>query len=50
MLDYSNNELTAIEIHNDRLANLQRQLFEYVWKDAKPMQVIGQRGEMKVAE
>ncbi len=48
MIDYKDNELYAIEIHNQYLATLQTQLFDYVWKDAKEMEIVGPRGEMRI--
>jgi sugar-specific transcriptional regulator TrmB len=50
MLEYKDKEIMCTEIHNKYLANLQKQLFEYIWKDAAKMDVIGDRGEMKVVE
>jgi sugar-specific transcriptional regulator TrmB len=48
MIDYKDNELLCLEIYNPFLASLQKQLFDYVWKDAKKMEVVGARGEAKV--
>lgn len=50
LIDYKNNELLCLEIHNPFLASLQKQLFDYVWKDAKEMVITGPRGEMRVVE
>ena len=50
MLDYRNNEITGVEFYNKYLATLQKQLFDYIWKDAIAMKIVGPRGEMKVVE
>lgn len=50
MLDYKDNEIFCIEIYSPSLAQLQTQLFDYVWKDAKEMVVVGPRGESKIKE
>ncbi|MBU0976616.1 MAG: helix-turn-helix domain-containing protein [Patescibacteria group bacterium] len=50
MLDYRNNELLCIEVQNKYLATLQKQLFDYVWKDAIEMFVTGPRGEMGIKD
>ena len=50
MLEYKDKVITCIEVHNKYLAMLQRQLFEYVWKDATPMKYVGPRGEMRISE
>ena len=50
LTDYRNSELLCLEIHNSFLASLQKQLFDYIWKDAKKMVVTGPRGEMTVVK
>ncbi len=48
MIDYKNNELLCLEIYNPFLASLQKQLFDYIWKDAKKMKITGPRGELSL--
>lgn len=48
MLDYKNNEIIGVEFYNKYLATLQKQLFDYIWKGAIAMKVVGPRGEMKI--
>lgn len=37
LLDYGSTEPHCIEIHNDRLATMQRQIFDLIWAQARPM-------------
>ena len=39
LLDYNGEMPHCIEIHNDRLAHMQRQIFDIVWKQAKEMKL-----------
>lgn len=48
MYQYGSGEEFCVEIHNAELANMQRQLFDYVWQTAKPMKKIGVHGEAVV--
>lgn len=50
LLDYKDKEIFCVEIHSASLAELQNQLFDYVWKDAVEMKFIGPRGEAKVVD
>lgn len=42
------NQPFCVEIHNKRLAQMQRQLFNYVWKNAKPMKLLNSRGASSI--
>ena len=37
---HSNNEIFCIEIHNEKLARMQKQLFNFIWKRAQKMKVV----------
>lgn len=38
-------DVFCVEIYNEKLATMQKQLFELVWKQATPMRLIGENGE-----
>ncbi len=44
MYTYLNGEIFCIEVHSKALAHMQKQLFNYVWNRATPMQKIGNEG------
>lgn len=48
LIDYKDNELLCLEVYNPFLTSLQKQLFDFVWKDATKMEVTGARGEMTI--
>jgi sugar-specific transcriptional regulator TrmB len=50
LIDYKDNELLCLEIYNPFLATLQKQLFDYIWKDAKKMEITGARGELSIVK
>ena len=41
-------EVFCVEIYNENMANMQRQLFESLWMRAKQMKIIGVEGEARV--
>lgn len=43
---YTKEDVFAIEIYNQDLADMQKQQFEYLWKRAEKMKKIGVRGEV----
>lgn len=45
--NYTDNDVFCIEIYNQNLADMQRQLFEYLWKRAHKMEKIGEEGEVR---
>ena len=45
---YTEGVAFAVEIHSQELADMQRQLFEYLWSGAKPFQVIDNHGTAKL--
>jgi predicted DNA-binding transcriptional regulator len=50
MYSYKDGEIFCVEIYNAQLAQMQRNLFEIIWKSAKPLKIIGPGGEAKVEE
>lgn len=45
---YTDNDVFAVEIYNQDLANMQRQVFSWVWDGAVEMEKVGVEGEVKV--
>lgn len=41
-------DVFCVEMYNEKLAAMQKQLFEYVWVRAKPMKVLNEQGEAVV--
>lgn len=41
---YKGKEIFCVEIYNEQLAHMQKQLFDFVWKAAKPMRFLDARG------
>lgn len=44
MYRYAGEEIFCVEIHNQELADMQRQLFEYLWSGAKKFKIINSHG------
>jgi sugar-specific transcriptional regulator TrmB len=45
---YTENDVFCIEIYNQDLADMQRQLFEYMWQRAQTMEKVGNTGEVRL--
>ncbi len=45
---YKGEEVFCVEIHNAELADMQKQIFDFVWKRAKKMRFMDDRGGAKV--
>lgn len=43
-------EIFCVEIYNQYLAEMQKQLFEYLWARAKPLKILNERGEAEVKD
>lgn len=50
MYNMRGNNIFCVEIHDENLATMQKQLFNYVWESSKKMQKIGEHGEAKVVD
>lgn len=48
MYRYTSNDIFCVEIHSQELADMQRQLFGYLWDQAKPLAVLDKRGAAKL--
>ncbi|KKS80523.1 MAG: hypothetical protein UV54_C0004G0011, partial [Candidatus Beckwithbacteria bacterium GW2011_GWA2_43_10] len=48
MYRYVGQEIFCVEIYNQELADMQRQIFEYVWQKAKRFKVLNKQGEAKL--
>lgn len=48
MYYFKNNEINCVEIHNKSLAQMQKQLYEYLWAIADKMKIIDKQGKSKV--
>ena len=45
---YKDNEIFCVEIYNSQLAQMQKQLFDYIWSQAKPMKFVDEFGTAEV--
>lgn len=41
-------EVFCVEIYNDNMAKMQRQIFENLWKGARMMKKVGEKGEVRI--
>jgi hypothetical protein len=48
MYRYADNNVFCVEIHSQELADMQRQLFEYLWQAAKPLKILDSHGTAKL--
>lgn len=48
MYQFKKSELFCIEIYNKDLAEMEKNLFDYVWAKSRPMKVLDKRGSAKV--
>lgn len=48
MYRYQNKEVFCVEIYNQELADMQRQIFSYMWQKAGKFKVLNERGEAKL--
>lgn len=49
MYNYTGGKAFAVEIHNQELADMQRQLFEYLWLGARKFKILDKHGTAKLA-
>lgn len=47
---YLDRDIFCVEIENADLSTMQRQMFDFIWSHAKPMEKIGVHGEAKVSK
>lgn len=45
MYEYKGSEIFCIEIYNDKLAETQKNIFDFVWSYARPLKLINNRGK-----
>ena len=50
MYNFKGEDKFCVEIYNENLAQMQKQLFDFVWEKARKMKIIGEHGEAKVDE
>lgn len=48
MYRYINKDIFCVEIHSAELANMQRQIFEYLWAGASPFKILDDHGTAKI--
>ena len=48
MYDYRQGQLFCVEIYNQALADMQKDIFDLVWKFAKPMKLINKHGKTRI--
>lgn len=48
MYIYEKKEIFCVEIYNSDLAQMQKQIFDYLWEKAAPMRIIDPRGKVEV--
>jgi hypothetical protein len=49
MYRYTGDEVFCVEIYSQELADMQRQLFEYLWQVAKPLKILDDHGTAKLS-
>lgn len=49
MLDYKDDDVFIVEIYNQKLADMQKQIFDVVWNSAQEMKIVSKRGKAKLA-
>ena len=50
MYRYEHNEIFAVEIYNKKLAEMQKQIFEFIFKHSQKMTILNDEGEAKLLE
>jgi len=51
MLDYKDDDVFIVEIYNQKLADMQKQIFDAIWNNSQEMKVIGSKGKTeKISE
>ncbi len=48
MYSYEQNDIFCVEIYNTHLAEMQKQLFNFIWKKAKKMKVVNAQGQAHI--
>ncbi len=48
MYSYEHNDIFCVEIYNSRLAEMQKQLFNFIWKKSKKMKVVNAQGQAHI--
>lgn len=48
MYSYEKHDIFCVELINPKLAKMQKQIFDLIWKDAKRMKKIGANGQAKI--
>lgn len=48
MYRYKGSEAFCVEIHSAELADMQKQMFEYLWRGAKKFELVNKRGEIRL--
>jgi sugar-specific transcriptional regulator TrmB len=44
-LEYNPNSIFCVEIHNEALANMQKQIYDIIWKQAEEFEIVDDRGK-----
>jgi hypothetical protein len=42
-------DIFCLEIYNDQLAAMQKQIFEFLWNQAKPLTILNDQGKAKLS-
>jgi hypothetical protein len=50
MYSYEDHEIFGVEIHNQTLADMQKQIFDLMFESAKPMTILNDEGEARLIE
>jgi sugar-specific transcriptional regulator TrmB len=48
MYSYEDNEIFCVEIYNEKLAKMQKQIFQFMWVNARPFVVLDSHGSAKL--
>lgn len=49
MYSFLDEQIFCVEIYNESLANMQKQIFDFMWQKAKPMKKLNQNGRVELA-
>ncbi len=50
MYNYENDDIVGVEIYNKQLAGMQKQLFDFLWNNSKPMKKLNENGACAVLD
>ncbi len=48
MYNYKDDDIFIVEIYNEKLARMQKKIFDFVWSQSLPMQILNNKGEAAI--